>query len=375
MSEFNLNDNISIRGRTLHLQTQTVKEAGKIILTLFDGGRVLKKEEKPYDNSLSDKDLESYVEKAHQTIIEEVEFLYAISARVKTVRHPLSLNKLGFQFLKWNLLDEAISELELAIQYDKKMGDAYRNLGNAYLKRGGIEEAVSVLERGVEEVPEYADLWNLLGKAYYKVKRYDKALDALERALEINPSYDEAHFYTALVLLQIVDEDFHKEGMPDHETMKNDARDHLNRAAAISRRFKIPDIEEALRKLHNEDIQTANRLLKNLERKIPRIIDLDFHDSFYLNYLYGEKGRQKKAVGDYIYQLEKVLSDHPDYPDIHNFLGIAFLMQCRNLFNRSLHHFQEAIRLNSKFKKAKDNLKLARNEGKGLMLLLRALLK
>ena len=66
---------------------------------------------------------------------------------------------------------------------------------------------------------------------------------------------------------------------------------------------------------------------------------------------------------------------NPDFPDLRTKLGIATLIQCRNFLNKALHQFREASTMNPDYEKAKNNLKLARNDGKGLTILLRAMLK
>jgi lipoprotein NlpI len=73
--------------------------------------------------------------------------------------------------------------------------------------------------------------------------------------------------------------------------------------------------------------------------------------------------------------MKQEIAEHPRYPDLHNHLGVAYLIQCRNLFLRALDEFRRAIRLNPNYRQAQKNLKLAENEGKGLFILLRALLK
>ena len=109
MTRISHNDSIEGRGRSLHLQTHTVEESRKIISTLFEGGRVLSKLEDRYDGSLPETDLREQVEKVHRERINEIELLYAITVKIQTVRHAASLTKLGNQYLRWNLLDEAIT--------------------------------------------------------------------------------------------------------------------------------------------------------------------------------------------------------------------------------------------------------------------------
>ena len=69
------------------------------------------------------------------------------------------------------------------------------------------------------------------------------------------------------------------------------------------------------------------------------------------------------------------MDENPDYADVRNNLGIAHLIQCRNLFLKALDEFRGALKINPDFKKAEKNLKLAENDGKGFLILLRAILK
>ncbi len=366
---------IHTRDRNLSLHTDIHEEEGRIVSILFDGGRKLAEVWREYDDGLSPQDLNAEIERYHLESVNCIEFLYSISARVKTVRHPVSMNKLGLMFLKWGLIDEAISEFELAIQYDSSIGELYLNLGSSYLKRGGVEEAIEVLEKGVEVSPTYADIRFKLGVAYYSGKLYSEAVDSFEKALLINPVYDEAHFFLALTLLERILNNQDERGDFNEKECMDRVREHLNRTVSISERFKTKNFEEAVRKIHKGDRKGAHLLLKEISLNIPKVIDLDFHHYFYLNYIYGDSGKDKKVVDDYVSMLERLVKKHPDFPDIRNMLGIAYLIQCRNLYMKSLFQFGKACEINSKYKRARQNLRLAENEGKGILILLRAMLK
>ena len=84
-------------------------------------------------------------------------------------------------------------------------------------------------------------------------------------------------------------------------------------------------------------------------------------------------------MDDFIYgytdQLKQTVDKFPKYADLRNNLGIAYLIQCRNLFLNALEQFRYALEINPQYKKAKKNLKLAENDGKGFLILLRAILK
>ena len=375
MSKINYSDSIEVRGRSLHLQTNTLEESRKIVSTLFEGGRVLTKLQDPYDGSLSETELQKKVEMIHQKSIDEINLIYNITVKVQTVRHAMSLTELGHQYLKWNLLDEAISELELAIQYDQKFGEAYLHLGDAYVRRGGKHEAVSFLKKGIKVSPSYADMRLKLGLAYMHGTEYAKSVRAFREALAINASYDEAHFCVAMCLIEVIVRNVEEKGLPGMMECKKQAWEHLSRAVSLAGRFRTPEVEDILRKLHQGDMGEALTFMRNVYKELPRIIDLDFLEIFYLNYMYGENGRDPKIIGTYVESLERCIREHPTYPDLHNHLGIAYLIQSRNLFKKALHQFQSAIEINPEYARANNNLKLAKNEAKGLLILLRSMLK
>ncbi len=375
MTGINFSDDIHARGRKLHLQTNTLEADQKIISTLYDGGRVLCQDTGYYSSHHSVEQLEKEIEAFHSQKIEEIELLYLISAKVKTVRHPLSLNILGLQFLRWHLLDEAISEFELAVQYQPQYGEAYLNLGEAYYQRGGLSEAEQYLKKGVQIAPRYADLWQKLGRIYLAQEQYKKSIEAFQSALKINPTYDEAHFMMVVCLVEVLVKGIQEKEIPQDEVCKKQIKEHLSRAAASSSRFRVPAFEQAMRMFHRGEAKRTFELLKKVDEELSPIIDLGFHHTFYLKYMFGEKGRDAKSIEDYIHQLEALIKKHPAFPDLHNMLGVAYLIQCRGLFNKTLHEINRACEINPEYERAKRNLKLAKNEGKGLLILLRSLLK
>ncbi len=373
MSRINYSDTIRAGGRQLYLQTNTLDDELIMVSTLFDGGRVLNKESAGYPGEVSEVQLENEVKEFHQTMLARIELLFEISARVKTVRHPVSLNKLGRLLVHWNLLDEAISELQLAIAYDTKYGEAYKNLGEAFLRRNSPEEAIDILEKGSKACPGYADLWALLGRAYLKNNANQKALDAIEKALKINPSYDEAHLALAIYCIKM--HGAGGTGRKGGEEMLKQAQNHLNRAAGLSVRFQTREFEEAIRVFHRGAVGETLRILENVLDHLPKAVDTDFIDYFYLNYMYGERGRNFKDIQEHVGKLELLSRRQPRYADIHNQLGIGYLIECRHLFQKALRHFRAAVEINPEYERARSNMKLAENDAKGLLILLRALLK
>jgi hypothetical protein len=91
--------------------------------------------------------------------------------------------------------------------------------------------------------------------------------------------------------------------------------------------------------------------------------------------MFGGKGKDDDYIQGYTNELKTAVADHPGYADLRNNLGTAYLIQCRNLFLNALEEFRQALKINPEFKKADKNLKLAENDGKGFLILLRAILK
>jgi len=375
MSGINFSDNIEARGRSLYLQTSVGKEDRTIVSALFDGGRLVLKEEMEIPPQVDNLSLVEFVERVHLNRVNDIELLYDISLKIKTVRHARSLCALGEQFLRWNLLDEAINELELSLQYKQENGDAYKYLGTAYLKKGGVEEAVEIFKKGVELFPEYPDLWVRLGIAYLKGEEYFNAVKSFHKATEINSSFDEPYFLLSRTFAEIVMINKNIKEFPDKENIKQLARENLTRASAISQRFRIQSVEQVMRLFHQNRWQESVDLMDKIWMELSPVLDLGFDRAFYLNLMYGERGRDFNSVKEYVEKMESLVREHPKYPDLHNKLGIAYLIECRNLFNRALHHFKAACDLNPEYDESKRNLKLAKNDGKGILLLLRAMLK
>ena len=372
LPRINFSDRIRAQGRDLYLQTNTLEAGEQIVSALYDGGRILIKESLSYDPDISEVELESNIKEWHNRSLSSIEMLYSLSVRVKTVRHPPSLIRLGRQFLRWSLLDEAIEELTLALQYDPKAGDAYCLLGKAYTARGSFREAVETLKTGCRAFENYADLWQQLGRAYLEEKQIKEAAGAIQKALKLNRGYDEAHISMAVCYLHRL---AGKKGKPAPEDNISRARikEHLNRAAA-SIRFQTHDFEEAVRTFHKGDSPAALSILEDVLRHLPPMIDLDFMDYFYLNYMYGE-GRQPKDIQIFIEKLELLSKRYPRFPDLRNHLGIGYLLQCRTLFQKALQQFRSAAEIDPQYERVRKNLKLTENDSKGLLILLRALLK
>ena len=88
--------------------------------------------------------------------------------------------------------DEAMLDYTKTLQINDRMTDAYYNRANIILSRKdiqnpNIENAVKDLEKALELDPEFTDALFAMAEAQKKLGNYHKALEYLEKLLEITP--------------------------------------------------------------------------------------------------------------------------------------------------------------------------------------------
>jgi len=375
MQQLGLNNDVLAGGRRFHVQTAYSEGAGTITSQIFDNGRIVVKQEMAVDGGASSETLSGQLSAMHQEMMAEMEMLFYIAEKVRQAKHPVSCNKLGLVFLSKNLFDDAVTQFQAAIALDREFAQAYKNLGMAFVLKKDFAAAEEALRRAVELSREYADLYNYLGLALLEQKKYEEALSALSAALEVNPGYHEAHFNLASMLIRTLAEGVEPSYLlPPAERAKRGA-EHLARAAEGFASYRTPRLEKAMQLIEEGAYAQAQDELEMLKQESRTEIEDLFEHEFYLKFMYGGKGKDDVFIERYAENLRGAIRAYPQYADLHNNLGVAYLIQCRNLFLRALEEFRQAIAINPGFKRAEKNLKLAENDGKGFLILLRAILK
>jgi len=371
MENLGLNNDVSVGGRKFHVQTNLSESEQAIIANVFNEGEVIDSRRVELSDSVSGEEREARMNDVHQEMITEMEVLYYIYEKVKTVRHAVSANKLGLLFLQKNLVQEAVEQFNLALEIDPNFAEAYTNYGKALLVEEDYEKATEVLEKGVETAPNFADLRNYLGVAHLRSRNFEEAVRQFEAALELNPDYLGAQFHLGMAKLgQSVNGAAADGGEQQQEALR-----HLELAAEKVNEERVESFEQIMELVNQGSYQEA--LDRFLETR-PKDVLMNFmniENEFYLKFMYGGKGKDDSFISDYVDKLGELIQDNPTYADVHNNLGIAHLIQCRNLFLKALDEFRAALKINPNFKKAEKNLKLAENDGKGFLILLRAILK
>jgi len=380
MEQIGVNSNVLAGGKMFHVQT-----AGSIVDKLihtevYDGGRVIMQQEKHVGNgeSLDAQKFQEFLNKFHHEVAWEIELLFYIRDKIKTVQHAVSNNKMGLVFLRKGLVDEAIGEFLIAIEKDPDMMEAYSNLGMAQLQKGLMEEAVATLKKGCEIAPQFADMRNYLGTAYTRARRYNDALEAYQSALRINPTYVEVNLNIAAMHIESI------QVAPDQllppSIRKRRALEQLDAAVTQHAPFKqeryyASRFERVVREISSEDWPKALTTIEEIKNGLQNPnLDETIH-GFYLKFLFGGAGKDEKVLNDYRAEMEKSLADNPQYADLNNSLGLVYLIQCRNLFMKAMQQFKKAHDINPSYKNAFRNFRLVQNDGREFLNLLRAILK
>ncbi len=383
MEQIGVNSNVYAGGKIFHVQTAANIAGLTMQAEIFDSGRVVTVQKKKLSDdmkNISAEDFKELVTSFHQDIAWEIELLFFIRDKIRTVKHSISHNKMGLLFMRKGLMEEAIIEFEQAIEKNPEMVESYSNLGMALAQKGNLKESIEIISKAVDMEPNYADLRNNLGLVLGKGKKYNEALLQFEAALKINPSYLEPQMNLAIILLESVKNSPEDKDLPAVSVRKTTVTELLQKLATTvpefsGYRFYTYRFEKAIKLIQTDDLPQAVEVLREIKDAIQKPnLDETIH-GFYLKFLFGGAGKDEKVLSGYRERLEKGVEDNPKYADLHNSLGTVYLIQCRNLFIKAMSQFKKAYEINPSYKSAYKNFRLVQNDGREFLNLLRAILK
>lgn len=376
MQPLGLNGDILVGGHRFHVQTTYSAGNEKIISHVFDQGRIIEQREVSCADEPAPDSLPKKLKAVHFDMISETELLFFMAEKIRRAKHAASCIRLGQIFIEKNLLADALAILQTAHELSSDAPEVCLYRGIAWLRQNELREAESMLLLGLQRAPKYADLHHYLGVTYLEQHRLLEALPEFEAALAINPKFFWARFHLALALLQTLHSSFDAENhLPPAGLRLKNAQEHL--AALLQTPGALKDVSQLQRVLdliRMGEMTAALDELHGMKREAEADLRFGFENEFYLKFIYGGKSRDEAFVERYAERLRAAIAETPEYADLHNHLGIAYLIQCRNLFMRALDEFKLALKINPNYKRAERNLKLAENDGKGFLILLRALL-
>ncbi len=383
MEQIGINSNVFAGGKIFHIQTAANISGLTMQSEIFDAGRVVMVQRKKLDDGLkniSAEDFKEAVTSFHQDIAWEIELLFFIREKIRTVKHSISHNKMGLLFMRKGLMDEAVVEFEQAVEKNPELVESYSNLGIAFSQKGNLPNAIDILRKAVDMEPNYADLRNNLGIVLGKAKKYEEALVQFQTALKINPSYLEPQLNIAMLMLESVKNSPDAQNLPPISVRKTSVIESLQKLATTvpefsGYRFYTYRFEKAVKLTQTDELPQAVETLREIKDAIQKPnLDETIH-GFYLKFLFGGAGKDEKVLSDYRIRLEKGVEENPKYADLHNSLGTVYLIQCRNLFIKAMSQFKKAYEINPSYKSAYKNFRLVQNDGREFLNLLRAILK
>jgi tetratricopeptide (TPR) repeat protein len=372
MGDFVFNDRIRSAHAEYLLKTSNVSFECRLVSSVFRDGELVSSREKTYDAGLGSEELLSLTRSFHEENKSEIDTLLKLSQHLAKAKNPVVKNLLGMAFLKRGMYEEAITEFEGAIRLDKDLSSAYNNLGKAYMLTGNADRAVRTLETLVNTNGSYPDFFHTLGMAYQQCSRCRKALEQFERALQINPYYAEAHLNIAITLvMNLVRKEDYKLSVDSPERISKS----LERATELNPSYRTLELKRAQESLEAKKYDDAYDALVKLREEAKDSVDTTFILDFYLKILYDDASVTSATIWRHIRRLQSLIKQHPNFPDLFNHLGVAYVIFGKFLNRKALENFDRALQINPKFERAKKNKKLAEYDRKGIELLFDAILK
>jgi tetratricopeptide (TPR) repeat protein len=377
-NEIGLNSTIRTGKRKLHLQTAFLKDTGQILTSIFQDGQLIDKRSLVIDvDNSSIANLEKEVRQLHTMIISDLELLFYVAAKVAATGNIPFIERLGYLFFKKGFFDEAIEQFQNILKLDPKNTKAKLNIAKAFLKKEDFTAALEILHAALTDDPDNPEIFLLLGQTFQRLDDFNQSIKAIKTALVLDDTSHVAQYSMGLGLLNSIKADLKNVKDLTVNNTVNQASIHIRHALKLSSNYDVKIIEHALEKLNNREM--ISEAIAEFERVCPELGVLEpapFNESeYYLKFMFTVSDKDNKELGHYIAALEKDVTLHANDADNRQSLGIAYLIRSWQYFAKAVEEFRTVVKVNSASQKSKQRLKLLENEGRGFLLLLRAIIK
>jgi tetratricopeptide (TPR) repeat protein len=128
---------------------------------------------------------------------------YNLSLRITplVMDHVLAYNNRGIAYSRLGMYQNALEDLNKAIEMKSDYADAYGNRGVIYSNLGQNQRAFEDFNKAIQLQPDFADLYNNRGVAYTKLGLYQSAVEDFSKAIDLNPYYADAYYKRGVVYL------------------------------------------------------------------------------------------------------------------------------------------------------------------------------
>lgn len=274
--------------------------------------------------------------KLHETDQAQAQFERAIQIDPSFVP---ARNNLGQLLLQRREFPRAVETFQAALALEPSSIALREGLGNAHLGLKEFSSALSALQKGIEQSPEAAPLHNSMGNVYYEMGQLQLALASLRNAVKFNPGYAPAWQNLGNVYIRTgsigsaIDAyrnaTQHDPENPSYLVALSNAylqqKDYKGAINVAQRAVQLaPDLPLAHRALGNAYL--GGGIKEQALAEFTRIIELEPKD---LGAYRNGSGiaYEMKRFDVAIYIGKKGLTHHPDNPELHYNLAIAYLQK------------------------------------------------
>jgi len=368
---FELREEIDHAGVKYFLQTSFLPHKEQVESSFFKNGVLFDTLVTKADGSMSENRLKELSREVHLGNKRKLLFLLDVKDRIKDSINPKPHLRLAQALFKRNLCAEAIREAQQAITKGDKSSLPFIVIGESYYGMGEYKKAFSALEEGVKLDPEYPDLHNLMGLIYLIEKKCSKAIESFIRAISLNLYYGAPYFNLAraYVLNTIIKEDYElSKGIEDK------FKTNIDKAAQLCPFIQGEKLEEARALFGEQRYKDTLELLDSITESEKQDGVEDIFLELYLSVLHNGEMLSEEDIERFLQRVGQIIDQNPTYADGYNSLGILYTAKCKIFMDKASEAFSKALEINSKYKKAQKNLRLAENDRQGIFILLKALL-
>ena len=215
------------------------------------------------------------------------------------------------------------------------MIESYIEYSKILSSEGNFKEAAKQLERAIAIQPGYADVQYSLGCLYQKLERQEESRARFEAALGINPKYFRARVMLAKSYLD--------------DSQADRTIEELKTGLSAAPSFYIDQVKELIVIIETgESVEKREKIFHSLLAERPSSAQVC--KQIALEAI--QNGDHEFAMAE----LKKSLSMNPNYPDLHNLLGIAYANM--GLIDDALLEFETALKIHPDYLKALLNMAL-----------------
>lgn len=209
-------------------------------------------------------------------------------------------------------------------------------LSKQKMNEGKLADAIEEMEKAVALKPDFADLRFNLGTLLMDASRFDAAKEHFLHALKINPKFFKSRIDLGRTFVLCGE------------------RERAAETLQVAR--------ESCPSFYKENLDNLIRMIRTggesgeIEQGFREILD-DHPSSAQVRREIAVQAIQNGDYAEAIRELKKTIAVNPDYPDLHNYLGIAYGNS--GMVDDSVEEFETALKINPFYLKARLNLALA----------------